>query len=60
MKVFDFKCKDCNNVEERYIKASVDSTTQKCSKCGGWMSKIFSAPAMLKTNCADKTWVRGK
>ena len=36
-----------------------DGKKNICKKCGGEMNKLIPSPAMLKTNAADKTWVRG-
>jgi len=56
-KVFDWCCPNCDYCEERMCK---DGAINKCKKCGSPMNRMVSAPAMLKTNAADKTWVRGK
>jgi len=46
MKIFDFKCNDCNQTEERLVR---NNTLPNCSKCGGETTKLVSVPAMVKT-----------
>jgi putative FmdB family regulatory protein len=57
-KVFDFKCKTCQHVELNVL-VKPDSVTA-CQECGDTMTKLVSAPGLLKTNFHDKPKVRDK
>ncbi len=52
MPIYEFRCRDCESVEERHMTVATmlaSRTNQQCSRCEGAMAKIFSVPA-LKTD----------
>src|SRR3990167_8050759 len=52
MPIFEFRCRDCESVEERNMSIStmmISRNDQRCSRCEGPLAKIFSIPA-LKTD----------
>lgn len=52
MKLIDYRCDKCNMVEERLVSNDEVSQTHEC---GHTMTRMVSAPGMVKTNFADKT-----
>lgn len=42
---YDFKCGNCEDVEER-IKSFYDDSPELCNKCNGEMTRQFSMPAI--------------
>ncbi len=57
-KVFDYKCKPCQNVEMNVLAKPEDAPD--CPQCGCIMTKLASSPGLLKTNFHDKPKVRDK
>lgn len=52
MKIFDYKCESCHKTDERFVKSQQDAVY---CECGKQMTRMVSAPGMVKTNFADKT-----
>jgi len=46
-RVFDYRCGDCESVEERLV-GSEDQSPIVCSHCDGEMIRVISAPRVLK------------
>lgn len=44
--LFDYKCKKCGEVEERYV-SSPDKVIN-CNKCGGEVDKLFTGSYRIK------------
>lgn len=42
---YDFKCGNCEDVEER-VKSFYDDSPELCNKCNGEMTRQFSMPAI--------------
>lgn len=53
MKLYDYMCTKCGNVEERLVEIGKEEH-QVCS-CNFPMVRQVSAPGMVRTNFADKT-----
>ena len=53
--IFDWCCPNCGYQEERMCK---DGAENICKKCRNPMNRMISSPAMVRTNCADKTGFR--
>ena len=52
MPIYEFRCRDCGNVDERTMSIAAmmaSRDNQRCSRCEGPLAKIFSIPA-LKTD----------
>jgi hypothetical protein len=42
IRVFDFECSECGNIEEKYI--SSDTRTSLCSKCNQQSNRLLAMP----------------
>jgi putative FmdB family regulatory protein len=51
IKRFDFKCKECDNIQESWVKGNTPSTT--CDVCGGEAKRIISP---IPTKFAGVGW----
>lgn len=61
MPIFDFKCRECGSVTERFVKSSTEEA--RCSCCGGETDKLLSMPhVVLPANAGfpgkDMRWIR--
>lgn len=58
MPLFEYKCQDCNNVEE-HLESASDKSVHTCAKCGGTNTKrvfgAFSANVVQESgaNCSS-------
>lgn len=52
MPIYDYKCQECGNVSEIFIR-SADSEEIKCSSCGSKnLERLISASYMIRMNAS--------
>lgn len=47
MPLFEYKCNDCEYIEERLV-FDRDTKNPKCTKCGGKTEKLISTPGIVR------------
>ena len=52
MKVYDYKCSQCDIVEEHMVKNT--ESTVMCCKCDKDMVRLMGAPGMVKTDTGGR------
>jgi putative FmdB family regulatory protein len=50
MPIYEYKCKDCENISEHYIKIRDEQPKFNCALCGGACKKIISKLGMIDMN----------